>query len=184
VRLKHLDAVAERLFTLEGPVARIATEIVAHARQLTVRETELEREITTLVRQLAPTLLALVGVGALTAAKIVAETADITRFKSKDAYARHNGTAPLPVWSSNRERHRLSRTGNRQLNAAIHRIAVTQMRCHPDARAYLERRLANSATPRPKHCEHSSDDCPTSSTANYSQTPNHTTAATCIAQAA
>ena len=146
VRLKHLDAVAERLVTLEGPVARIAAEIVAHARQLTVRETELEREITAIVRQLAPALLALVGVGALTAAKIVAETADVTRFKSKDAYTRHNGTAPLPVWSGNRERHRLSRTGNRQLNAAIHRIAITQMRCHPDARAYLERRLANGNT--------------------------------------
>lgn len=146
VRLKHLDAVAARLADFDGPVARIATEIVAHARQLTVRATELEREITGLVAQLAPALLGLVGVGALTAAKIVAETADVTRFKSKDAYARHNGTAPLPVWSGNRERHRLSRTGNRQLNAAIHRIAVTQMRCHPEARAYLDRRLANRNT--------------------------------------
>lgn len=146
VRLKHLDAVAARLAGFDGPVARIAAEIVAHARQLTVRETELEREISVLVRQLAPTLLGLVGVGALTAAKILAETADVTRFKSKDAYARHNGTAPLPVWSGNRERHRLSRTGNRQLNAAIHRIAVTQMRCHPDARVYLNRRLANHNT--------------------------------------
>lgn len=146
VRLKHIDAVAARLAGFDGPVARIAAEIVAHARQLTVRETELEREISVLVRQLAPTLLGLVGVGALTAAKILAETADVTRFKSKDAYARHNGTAPLPVWSGNRERHRLSRTGNRQLNAAIHRIAVTQMRCHPDARVYLNRRLANHNT--------------------------------------
>jgi len=47
------------------------------------------------------------------------------------------------VWSGNRERHRLSRTGNRQLNAAIHRIAITQIRCHDDARAYLDRRLAD-----------------------------------------
>lgn len=140
-RLVHLDAAVERLATFEGPVARIAAEIVADVRRLTLRETELEREITALVRQLAPSLLGLVGVGALTAAKIVAETADVTRFKSKDAYARHNGTAPLPVWSGNHERHRLSRTGNRQLNAAIHRTAITQMRCHPDARAYLDRRL-------------------------------------------
>jgi transposase len=146
VRLKHLDTVAARLAGIDGPVARIAAEIVDDARRLTVRETELEREITALVREQAPTLLALVGVGALTAAKIVAETADVARFKSKDAYARHNGTAPLPVWSGNRERHRLSRTGNRQLNAAIHRIAITQARCHPDARAYLDRRLANGNT--------------------------------------
>jgi transposase len=145
-RLKHLDIVAGRLTDLEGTVARIAAEIVAHIRLLTVRERQLEREIVVLVSGLAPTLLDLVGVGALTAAKIVAETADITRFHSKDAYARHNGTAPLPVWSGNRERHRLSRTGNRQLNAAIHRIAVTQIRCHDDARAYLDRRLANGNT--------------------------------------
>ena len=56
---------------------------------------------------------------------------------------RRNGTAPLPVWSSNRARHRLSRTGNRQLNAAIHRIALTQARCHPDARALLAHRKAS-----------------------------------------
>jgi transposase len=145
-RVKNLDATAARLAGHDGPVARIAAEIVAHARDLTVRERALEREITALVRGLAPTLLALVGAGALTAAKIVAETANVRRFRSKDAFARHNGTAPLPVWSANRERHRLSRTGNRQLNAAIHRIAITQMRCHDDARTYLQRRITNGNT--------------------------------------
>jgi transposase len=70
------------------------------------------------------------------------ETAGVTRFRSKDAFARHNGTAPLPVWSSNKARHRLSRTGNRQLNAALHRIALTQARCHPGARELLARRKA------------------------------------------
>ncbi|QYB00724.1 IS110 family transposase (plasmid) [Rhodococcus sp. USK10] len=64
------------------------------------------------------------------------------RFRSKDAFARHNGTAPLPVWSSNHARHRLSRTGNRRINAAIHIIALTQAHCHPDARALLARRKA------------------------------------------
>ena len=140
---KNLDAIAARLTSFDGPVARIAAEIVEHARHLTVRERALEREITGIVNKLAPTLLALAGVGALTAAKIVAETADVRRFKHKDAYARHNGTAPLPVWSGNRERHRLSRTGNRQLNAAIHRIAITQARCHDDAIAYIDRRLTD-----------------------------------------
>ncbi|MEO1062672.1 MAG: IS110 family transposase [Actinomycetota bacterium] len=140
--ITNLDATAVRLAGLDGPVARIAADIVAHVRVLTVRERGLEREIRVLVTELAPTLLDVVGVGALTAAKIVAETADVRRFRSKDAYARHNGTAPLPVWSGNRERHRLSRTGNRQLNAAIHRIAITQKRCHPDARDYLDRRLS------------------------------------------
>jgi transposase len=146
VRYKHLDLISARLDDLEGCVARIAGEIVARVREITVRERELEREIAALVSQLAPTLLARSGVGALTAAKIVAETADVRRFKSKEAFARHNGTAPLPVWSSNRERHRLSRAGNRQLNCAIHRIAITQMRIHDDAKAYLERRRANGDT--------------------------------------
>lgn len=145
---RSLDAVAARLTELDGMTARIARDIVVQARELTVRERALHHEITERTKPLAPTLLAIVGVGALTAAKIVAETADVRRFKSKDAFARHNGTAPLPVWSGNRERHRLSRTGNRQLNAAIHRIAITQGRCYPDAVADLARRatLSNSPT--------------------------------------
>jgi transposase len=100
----------------------------------------LEKEITELTTQLAPALLELPGCGALTAAKIIGETAGVDRFKSRDAYARYNGTAPLPVWSSNKARHRLSRTGNRQLNAALHRIALTQARWHPPAKEMIERR--------------------------------------------
>jgi transposase len=145
-RYCNIDAVAARLADSEGMVARIAREICDQIRQLTVRERALEREIASRVKALAPTLVALVGVGALTAAKIVAEVADVRRFRSKDAFARHNGTAPLPVWSGNRERHRLARTGNRQLNAAIHRITITQGRCHPDAVAYLQRRTAMGNT--------------------------------------
>jgi transposase len=98
------------------------------------------------VSERAPALLGVAGVGALTAAKLVAEVADIRRFRSKDAFARHNGTAPLPVWSANHVRHRLSRTGNRQLNAAIHRIAVTQIRIHQPAKDYVARRIAMANT--------------------------------------
>lgn len=139
-RYKHLGAIAERLVGFDGTVARIAADLVARIRDLTVAINDLESEIGQLIVRLAPTLLAVVGVGPLSAAKIVAEVADIGRFKSKDAFARHNGTAPLPAWSGNPNRHRLSRTGNRQINAAIHRIAITQMRKHPDAIAYLDRR--------------------------------------------
>jgi transposase len=146
VRFKHLDRVAARLGSLGGMVARIARDLVARIRELTIAANALEREIIERVGALAPNLLELAGVGGLTAAKIVAETADVRRFRSKDAFARHNGTAPLPVWSGNRVRHRLSRTGNRQLNAAIHRIAVTQIRCHEGAKTYLERRMASGNT--------------------------------------
>jgi transposase len=145
--LKHLDTAAQRLAGSDAMVAPIARELCARIRELTVRVRELERDISRRVVTIAPALLALVGVGPLGAAKIVGEVADIRRFRSKDAFARHNGTAPLPVWSGNRERHRLSRTGNRQLNAAIHRIAITQIRCYPDAAVYFERRTAAGNTP-------------------------------------
>ena len=91
---------------------------------------------------LAPTLLALEGCGPLTAAKLVGEAAGIGRFRSRAAFARHNGTAPVPVWSANTGRHRLSRTGNRQLNLALHRIAVTQIRLDGRGRDYLAKRMA------------------------------------------
>jgi transposase len=137
-RKKNIAAVAARLTGLEGMVARIAAEVAARIAALTGEVNALEKEIAVRVRLLAPSLLAVPGVAELTAAKIVAETAGVRRFKSGAAYARHNGTAPLPVWSGNTTRYRLSRTGNRQLNCAIHRIAVTQKRCHPDAQAYLK----------------------------------------------
>jgi transposase len=144
---KHaITAVAGRLETFTGMVARLAADLAARIVSLTAEVNALEKEIAVLARQLAPSLLAVPGAAELTAAKIVAETAGIDRFRSKDAYARHNGTAPLPAWSANRIRHRLSRTGNRQLNCAIHRIAVTQIRCHPDAQAYLTHRIAAGDT--------------------------------------
>lgn len=143
---KNLEAVAARLEQMDGMVARIAADLTARITTLTADISALGQEITVRVRVLAPSLLALPGVAELTAAKIVAETAGVVRFRSKDAYARHNGTAPLPAWSGNPARHRLSRTGNRQLNCAIHRIAVTQKRCHPDAQAYLKNRRAAGDT--------------------------------------
>jgi transposase len=134
-------AITARLDGIPGTVARLARDLVERCAKLTDDIRELEREITTLTGELAPALLEIVGCGSLTAAKILGETAGVDRFRSRDAFARHNGTAPLPVWSSNRARHRLSRTGNRQLNAAIHRIALTQAHWHPDARAFIARRV-------------------------------------------
>ena len=145
-RRKNITAVAARLAGMDGMVARLAADLAARITALTGEVNALEKEITARVRELAPSLLAMAGAAELTTAKIVGETAGVDRFKSKDAYARHNGTAPLPAWSGNRIRHRLARTGNRQLNCAIHRIAVTQKRCHPEAQAYLKNRIAAGDT--------------------------------------
>jgi transposase len=140
-RTSAFDTVASHLrHTDDTLVRRLALRLVEHLRLLTNEIDDLSAEISERVSTIAPSLLAIVGCGALTAAKIVGETAGADRFRSKDAFARHNGTAPLPVWSSNKQRHRLSRTGNRQLNAAIHRIAITQARHHQPARELLDRR--------------------------------------------
>ena len=101
---------------------------------------ELERELSALVHVHAATLLELPGCGVLTAAKIVGETAGAERFSGEAKLAMHAGTAPLPASSGAHQRHRLNRSGNRQLNCALHRIAVTQGRWHPPARAYLARK--------------------------------------------
>jgi transposase len=139
-RISVLDQVEARIAGLEGTVARLAHTLTGRCRELTAQINELTAELTGLICVQAPALIAIPGCGALTAAKILGETAGVDRFRSKDAYARHNGTAPLPVWSSNKAHHRLSRTGNRQLNAALHRIAMTQAHWHPAAKDLMTRR--------------------------------------------
>lgn len=124
-----LDPGVRRDLTLD-----LLTEITTLGEQIT----QLEHQLTERVRPLAPKLLAITGVGTITAAKIIGETAGITRFRSPAAYAMHTGTAPIPVWSSNKPHYRLNRGGNRQLNTCIHRIAITQLAHHPPARHYRD----------------------------------------------
>ena len=140
-RLKVLDEVATRLATMDGLVARIAGELVDRCRQLTVRVNELERDITGRVSHLAPSLLQIPGCGALGAAMILGETAGAARFRSRHAFARFNGTAPIPVWSGS-ERMRLNRGGNRTVNTALHMIAVTQTRGLGPGKAYVDKLIA------------------------------------------
>jgi transposase len=140
-----LDRISVMCATHSGTVAEIAGELVERIRALTIRINQLEREITSLVRTMAPALLELQGCGGLSAAKIIGETAGIDRFSDRGRFARFNGSAPIPVWSSNTARFRLNRGGNRQVNAALHRIAVTQLRAGP-GKAYVERRIAMGNT--------------------------------------
>jgi transposase len=129
-------------------VAGLALREVSRIRELTCEANQLQRDITKRVTELVPSLLEIPGCGALSAAKLVGEAADISRFKSRDAYAMWAGVAPIPVWSANSERFRLNRGGNRQTNAALHRIAITQIRIHPDAQAFITRRLETGSTKR------------------------------------
>ena len=93
-------------------------------------------------------MLELPGCGALTAAKLLAEIGPIDRFQTDAQLARHSGVAPFEASSGRVQRHRLDRGGNRQLNAALYRIAITQARYHPAARAYLERKQAEGKSRR------------------------------------
>jgi transposase len=146
-RYKVLDELAARLAGLDGTVARLARRLLARCRELTVEINALEAELRPLVHRLAPTLLAVPGCGVLGAAMILGETAGVGRFRSKDAYARFTGTAPIPVWSGDRRgKVRLNRGGNRTINTALHMIAVTQIRGLGPGQAYVERLMARGKT--------------------------------------
>ncbi len=142
-RIVWLDRIARKLGRAEqGARVRVARELVTEIRRRTRRVNELEREIAALVKAQVPELLDLEGCGALTAAKLLAETAGAERLASDAKFARLAGVAPIPASSGKRTRYRLDRGGNRQLNCALHRIAVTQGRVHPPARDYLARKQA------------------------------------------
>ncbi len=88
------------------------------------------------------------GFGALIAGKLIGEIAGADRFASDAKLARAAGVAPVPASSGKTNRHRLDRGGNRQLNAALHRVALTRARCHPETRDYMARKRAGGQTQR------------------------------------
>ena len=106
----------------------------------------LEAEIADLVAEVAPQLLAEPGFGPLTAGKLIGEIAGAQRFASDAKLARAGAIAPIPVSSGNTNRHRLDRGGNRQINTAIHRVAITRLRCHPETKAYIARKRTEGKT--------------------------------------
>ena len=139
-RMVWIERAAQRLAEHGGTIeVRLARRLVARCGELTVEVNELEREIRRMVRTQCPELLRVPGCAELTAAKLVGEVAGVTRFATEAKLALYGGVAPLEVSSGEHRRHRLNRSGNRQLNAALHRIAVTQKRMHPPAQAFLER---------------------------------------------
>ena len=141
---------ADRGIASADPLLRIQGQIIQQlARLILVYDEvirELADELSHLAEEAAPSLLALRGAAALTTAKILGEVGDIRRFASRAKFASYCGVAPVEVSSGERVRHRLSRRGNRQLNCALHRIAVTQRRWDPRARSYYERKLSEGKT--------------------------------------
>jgi transposase len=143
------DRVAGRLARAEQSArVRIARDELRRIRELTRTVDALQGELAVLVADLAPRLLAEHGCGVLTAAKLIGEIAGIGRFASDAKLARIAGSAPIPASSGHTNRHRLDRGGNRQLNCALHRLAVTKGRLDPQTAAYLARKQADGKSRR------------------------------------
>jgi transposase len=144
---RALDRLDRRLRKLSaGARVRIAREQIALLRSLNRRIDQLRRELAELVAAHRPDLLAEQGCGALTAAILIGHTAGNERFRSEAAFALQTGTAPIPCSSGQRTQHRLNRGGDRQLNHALHIIAVTRAQHDPATKEYLARKEAEGKT--------------------------------------
>jgi len=136
-----------------GDVAAIRVQIardhLAGICALDARITYLGGQIAALVTASGTGLTGLFGVGPVIAGRLLAETGDVARFATKDAFASYNGTAPTGASSGEQVRHRLSRAGNRRTSHALHMMAVTQIR-YPNTpgRQYYERKRREGKTPK------------------------------------
>jgi transposase len=146
-RMVWLDRVGRRLAGIAQTArVRVARDELRRIRELCRQIVALERELAALIAAHRPELLALPGCGVITAATLIGRTAGAQRFPTDGHFARLAGVAPIPASSGRRDRQRLNRGGDRQLNAALHRIAVAQGRHHPPAKAYLARKQTERKT--------------------------------------
>jgi transposase len=118
----------------------LAVDLVAEVRHLDKKITTAEKRLSDALADTDPTLLRLPGVGPILAARIIGRVGSLDRFPSANHFASYCGTAPIEVSSGDVTRHRLSRAGDRQLNHALHLIALSQVRCYPPARDYYQRK--------------------------------------------
>jgi transposase len=131
-----------------GTRVRIAKTMLKRIGELTHQVRNLEAELTELIEHHCPQLLQEHGCGTITAAILIGHTAGAKRFPNDAAFARHAGTAPIPASSGNTHRHRLHRGGDRQLNRALHIIALSRARTDPTTRSYLDRKTSEGKTKR------------------------------------
>jgi transposase len=146
LRLKHAKyraAVASLLETHHGVLADLARNELTEVADLSVKVDLIEKNLKGVVSVGAPSLIAVNGCGPLMAAKIMGETAGIVRFTTEAKYARYSGVAPVPNWSgSTMGRVQTIKCGNRQINRALHTIAMMQIRKGGRGEAYYRRRVS------------------------------------------
>jgi transposase len=124
----------------------IARDLLDDIARLDAQIKDNHRRIREAVAASGTTLTGLFGIGHITAAMIIAHSSDPARFPSTGHYARYNGTAPIEASSGDVRRHRLNRGGNRQLNRALHVMAIAQIRHATDGRVYYQRKLDERKT--------------------------------------
>jgi transposase len=125
----------------------LARDLPADLRRIDQRLKANEAQSRDALAATGSTLTDIHGVGVVLAAKILGHVADVTRFRTAAHFAGYTGTAPLDASSGDQVRHRLNTGGNRQLNAALHTIAVCQARDPGPGRVYYQRKLAEGKTP-------------------------------------
>ena len=144
---RQLDRIDRQLRRMAiGARVRVAREQITQIRSLTRQINTLKDELAILITAHRPALLSETGCGPLTAAILIGRTAGAERFATDASFAQQTGTAPLKCSSGQRQQHRLNRGGDRQLNHALHIIAITRARYDPATRAYLARKQAEGKT--------------------------------------
>lgn len=126
---------------------RVALELVSDLERVYLRKKQANKELVALLKTTDTGLLDLHGIGPTGAAKLLVEVGDITRFPDRGHFASWTGTAPIDVSSGDRQHHRLSRGGNRQINRVLHIMAVVQLRNPTEGRAYYDRKVAGGKSP-------------------------------------
>jgi transposase len=134
----------------EASAVHQALHLLAHRiKQLSVEATSLTRRITTIVQHHNPQLLELTGVGPDSAAILLVAAGDNHhRLRDEASFAALCGVSPVEHSSGKSQRRRLNRGGNRQANAALHRIVLSRLRWEDRTRIYLQRRTAEGKTKR------------------------------------
>ncbi|MET8063059.1 IS110 family transposase [Micromonospora sp. NPDC005211] len=126
----------------------VLRDLARRVRFLEAEATEHEKAIRTIVRSWRPDLLQLTGVGPIVAATILTAWSHPGRCRNDAAFAMLAGAAPIPASSGKTVRYRLNRSGDRQLNRALHTIVLTRLQRAEDTRAYAERRRTQGKTDR------------------------------------
>ena len=121
----------------------LAQDLVRDLRAVDASLTDIEQRMSAALDEHGSRLRQVDGVGSITAVRLIGRTGHASRFPTADAFATYAGVAPIEVASGERTRHRLSRSGDRQLNSAIHLIAVTQVRMRDSiGRRYFDTKIA------------------------------------------